>query len=187
MFRYADPSDGDDALCSKLGELTDSVIAMGGAFPVQVTLPTGWKQFTRSISQTSSQGAEDDRLGSSSDESSNVVTQTMMMEQGRGSSGVFILRDQNKETDQMVSLVIPDAQGGSVTQYHVPVVASESESASTVEWEAYLCEEVVREALELGQMYKESRESAGKTKLGSDFYLHAALLLQRAKCLEVMI
>lgn len=200
MFRYADPSDGDDALCSTLSELTDSVVAMGGAFPLQLTLPHGCLEFNRSLPRQpqTQHAAEDTSLTSSS--LSNSITKTVMMEKGRGSVDVFIhALDHNNDLE--VSLDIPATQSSSTSHFQIPMVyntssinGSDDHSSVLMEWEAHLTEEVAREALQLGKIYKETREgnqsssssgAHGANRLESDFYLHAALLLQRARCLEV--
>jgi hypothetical protein len=226
MFRYADPADGDDALCSTLSELTDSVIAMGGAYPMQLTLPSGVTEFNRSKTSANkvigatgggAAAAEEDNVNNTNDTSSNTITRTVIMEKGRGKVSLFI--NAVKETDitansSAVHISIPESQCPIAHNFTVPLtfyrppqqgrssvsddVSTSDSSASVVgEWESYLSDEIVTESLELAQQYKQARDSlklgsasAGNNVnltrlLGSDFYLHAALLLQRARCLEV--
>jgi len=225
MFRYADPADGDDALCSTLSELTDSVIAMGGAYPMQLTLPSGVTEFNRSKASANKvigapgggggAAAEEDNVNNTNNASSKTITRTVMMEKGRGRVSLFI--NAVKETDitansSAVQIAIPESQCPIAHNFTVPMTyrppqqgrslvsddtTSDSSTSVVGEWESYLSDEIVTESLELAQQYKQARDSlklgsasagnnANLTRLlGSDFYLHAALLLQRARCLEV--
>jgi len=169
LFRYADPSDGSDSLCSKLSELTDAIVA-STCLPIQIErMP--FAVWNRGQTQ-------------------GKLMRSMPMLEGCGSLQVFVEMDEvcNKDgEDLFVSVHVPlDEDGATVTQClaveKMPLgrgLISTASATGLGEWEKHLVDEITTEAFSLAVSQKSrEREQDLACKL------HCVFLLQRAKCLE---
>lgn len=164
FFRYADPSDGSDSLCSKLSELTDAIVA-STCLPIQIErIP-----FTV--------------LNRSQVES--TLSRSIPMLDGRGSVHLFVEMSEDGSVpgeDTFMSVRVPGEDGATVT--HELLVEREGldclqRTTGMGEWEKHLVDEITAEAFSLALSQK---HCTGEQSLV--FKLHCAFLLQRATFLE---
>jgi len=170
-FRYAEPSDGADALCSKLSELTDAIVA-STCLPVRVDRCP----FPRW-----------DREGDSNEE---VFEANVIMRDGRGSAKFFVKLGadearEEKETRKLELSVSPGKVSRDRLVSEVPIQLSAGSAGVDeqvlAEWQGHLVDEVVQELSSLAA----NSISASTRSLAMN--LHLGFLLQRAKALEVHV
>lgn len=127
-FRYAEPTDGPDALCSKLGDLTDAIVA-------STSLPVMFESLPFSV------------CGNQLNDS--LATATMVMQDGRGSLKMFVdlpqtatqgaageagepvlelsVRSNSKDQEARLESTVP-----------VTLMSNDSDNKMAEEWERYL-------------------------------------------------
>lgn len=156
-FRFADPADGPDALCSKLAELTDTIVASTCLrMCIDPSPLTFWSR----------------------DIGASVVDQQILMRDGFGMLKKFVVIGQAELEDCQVQMLVPGKKvQGKEVECEV-AIAFEGNAEWLDEWQAQLAEEVVAEITALA---KGSHSQSLSAKL------HLAFLLQRSSFLELCL
>eukprot|EP00931_Biecheleriopsis_adriatica_P089331 TRINITY_DN63485_c0_g1_i1.p1 TRINITY_DN63485_c0_g1~~TRINITY_DN63485_c0_g1_i1.p1 ORF type:complete len:1582 (-),score=251.39 TRINITY_DN63485_c0_g1_i1:49-4455(-) len=168
-FRYADPADGADALCSKLSELTDAIVA-STCLPLKVeSSPFSlWSRCHGRVDQASER--------------------SIVMRDGHGSLKVFVNLDTDGQSlgneAHELRLSVPTGTGDGDRLHSASVIQltpsyDGMEDEVLMEWQDYLVNEIVQE---LSSLAAQSCDSSRRS-LASN--LHLGFLLQRVKALEV--
>eukprot|EP00750_Incisomonas_marina_P032883 INCI9399.2.p1 GENE.INCI9399.2~~INCI9399.2.p1 ORF type:complete len:1872 (+),score=294.44 INCI9399.2:196-5616(+) len=207
-FRYADPSDGSDALCAKLTELTDIVVA-STSLSVNITkLPfAAWG---------AAQSSNDEPTA---DHKEATTSLSVNMAEGRGSAELLVHLPDNYagcaaqpcgmlelelanstpdagEADKSAGAPSADSADNLQSHFSIPIRPPTSRSSVSAPsakgvWESHLVSELANEVLQVATAVQSARQVGGagaeKNGLPIDLQLHAALLLQRAMSIEVHV
>jgi len=156
-FRFAEPSDGPDALCSKLAELTDGIMASTCLrLSIDPAPLTFWNR--------------NSRLGR--------MDQQVLMRDGLGTLKTFVVVDGPEFSGGHIRIAVPGKKVQGEDVECVVAVASDGIAEWLDEWQARLVEEVVTEMTTLAT-------NSNKDSLSQK--LHLAFLLQRSSFLELCL
>lgn len=156
-FRFAEPSDGPDALCSKLAELTDSIVASTClGLSIDPSPMTFWDRNSRS----------------------GCVEQQVLMRDGLGTLRTFVVVDGTELTGHHIRISIPGKKVRGEEMEYEAVVTFDGTADWLDQWRSQLVEEVVTEVTTLAT--KSTAKSLPEK-------LHLAFLLQRSSFLELCL
>lgn len=170
-FRYAEPSDGADALCSKLSELTDAIVA-STCLPVKV------------------EKCPFPRWDRNCDSTDEAFETNVIMRDGRGSANFFVklgvedIREDNIAHKLKLSVLPGEASRDRlVSEASIQLSAGSGGMDEQVlaEWQGHLVDEIVQELSCL------AAQSIGTSARSLALNLHLGFLLQRSKALEVHV
>eukprot|EP00927_Polykrikos_kofoidii_P001680 TRINITY_DN10643_c0_g2_i1.p1 TRINITY_DN10643_c0_g2~~TRINITY_DN10643_c0_g2_i1.p1 ORF type:complete len:1646 (-),score=259.23 TRINITY_DN10643_c0_g2_i1:238-5175(-) len=184
VFRYADPADGSDALCSKLSELTNAIVA-------STSLPVVFESLPFAVCGEGRRGVNDGiPPASGTAKSTSVQTSSHSIELhegGRGCLRLFVEMGEDEAVNEegnsdVLEISVPANARGEASRRLFSIPIKQAPGADVVaDWDAYLVDEIVRETFSL--LEENKRHASGQRPVA--FRLHCALLLQRAKRLEL--